>query len=168
MYFVDAVFGMSYIYILKSKLWKLIVPNGKRLVVTGPDPHPIEVGVEVLPRAITYEDADIIMAYNMIEESVGGRSHIWIVSDDTDVLIMITHQLQARTNNMPATVNVTMEACSVRKTVMDVIINPIIKYLSSMLQSYQIYWQHVLLQVARQILLWWLLAKQLFSNACRH
>ena len=76
MYFVDAVFGISYIYILKSKLWKLIVPNGKRLVVTGPDPHPIEVGVEVLPRAITHEDADIIMVYHMIEESVEGRSHI--------------------------------------------------------------------------------------------
>ena len=124
MYFVDAVFGIWYIYILKSKLWKLIVPNGKRLVVTGPDPHPIEVGVEVLPRAITHEDADIIMVYHMIEESVEGRSHIWIVSDDTDVLIIITHQLQARTNNMPATVNVMMEACSGRKTVMDVIINP--------------------------------------------
>ena len=51
----------------------MIVPNGKRLVVTGPGPHPIEVGVIVLPRAITHEDADIIMAYNMIEESVGGR-----------------------------------------------------------------------------------------------
>ena len=48
----------------------------KTLRVTGPDPHTIEVGVEVLPRAITHEDADIIMAYNMIEESVGGRSHI--------------------------------------------------------------------------------------------
>ena len=108
-------------------------------MVTGPDPHPIEVGVEVLPRVITHEDADIIMVYHMIEESVEGRSHILIVSDDTDVLIIITHQLQPRTNNMPATVTVMMEACSGRKTVMDVIINPIIKYCSSMLQSYQMY-----------------------------
>ena len=58
------------IRLLDKHLWKLIVPNGKRLVVTGPDPHPIEVGVEVLPRAITHEEADIIMAYKLIEESV--------------------------------------------------------------------------------------------------
>ena len=64
------------IRLLVKHLGKLIVPDGKRLVVTGPDPHPIEVGVEVLPRAITHEEVDIIMAYNMIEESVGGRSPI--------------------------------------------------------------------------------------------
>ena len=32
-----------------------------------------QVGVAVLIRAITYEEADIIMAYNIIEESVGGQ-----------------------------------------------------------------------------------------------
>ena len=43
-------------------------------MVTGPDPHPIEVGLGVLPSAITYEEADIIMAYTIIEaESVGGQ-----------------------------------------------------------------------------------------------
>ena len=65
------------IRLLVKHLWKLIVPNGKRLVVTGPDPRArLMLGVEVLPRAITNEEADIIMAYNMIEESVGGRSPI--------------------------------------------------------------------------------------------
>ena len=55
----------------------------------------------------------------MIEESVGGHSPNRIVSDDTDVLIIITHQLQPRTNNLPAIVKVTMEACSGRHTVID-------------------------------------------------
>ena len=76
--------------------------------------------LEFSPRAITHDEADIIMAYNMIEESVGGHSPIRIVADGTDVLIIITHQLKPRTNNLPATVNVTMEACSGRHTVIDV------------------------------------------------
>ena len=65
------------IRLLVKHLCKLIAPNGKSLVVTGPDPRArLMLGVEVLPRAITNEEADIIMAYNMIEESVGGRSPI--------------------------------------------------------------------------------------------
>ena len=91
-------------------LCKLIIPCGKRLVVTGPYPHLIEVGVGILPRVITHDEADTIMAYNTIQESVGGQSPIRIVSDDTGVLIIITHQPHARTNNLPATVKVTMEA----------------------------------------------------------
>ena len=94
-------------------------------MVTGHDPHPIEVGVGALPTAITHEEAGIIMAYNMIEESVGGQSPIRIVSDDTGVLIIITHQPQARTNKLPATVKVAMEACSGRHKVIDV--NAIVK-----------------------------------------
>ena len=98
------------IRLLVKHLCKLIVPPGKRLVITGPDPHPIEVGVGALPTAITHEEADIIMVYHMIEESVGGHSPIRVVSDDTDVLLILAHHLQARTNNLPATVKVTMEA----------------------------------------------------------
>ncbi len=63
---------------------------------------------------MTHEEADIIMVYNMIEVSVGGLSPIRVVSDDTDVLIILMHQLQARAYNLPATVKVTMEACSGR------------------------------------------------------
>ena len=76
--------------------------------------------LEFSPRAITHDEADIIMAYNMVQESVGGLSPIRIVSDDTDVLIIITHQLQPRTHNLPANVKVTIEACSGRHTVIDV------------------------------------------------
>ena len=114
------------IHLLVKHLCKLIVPCGKRLVVTGPYPHVIEVGVGILPRAITHEEAGIIMAYNMIEESVEGQSPIRIVYDDTDrVLIIIMHQPQVRTNKLPATVKVTMEACSGRHKVIDV--NAIVK-----------------------------------------
>ena len=43
-------------------------------MVTVPGPYPIEVGVGGLPRAVTHKEADIIMAYNIIEESVGGQN----------------------------------------------------------------------------------------------
>ena len=61
---------------------------------------------------MTHEEADIIMAYNTIEVSFVGHSAIRVVSDDTDVFIILMHQLQARAYNLPATVKVTMEACS--------------------------------------------------------
>ena len=61
------------IRLLAKHMCKLIVPYGKRLVVTWPGPPPIEVGVGVLPRYITHEEAEIIMTYNIIEESVGGQ-----------------------------------------------------------------------------------------------
>ena len=113
------------IHLLAKHLGKLIVQYGKCLVVTGPDPHLIEVGVGILPRAITHEEAGIIMAYNTIEESVGGQSPIRIVSDDTGVLIIITHQPQAGTNKLPATVKVTLEACSGRHKI--IAVNAIVK-----------------------------------------
>ena len=84
--------------------------NTLRLAVTGPEPHPLKFVLEFSPRAMTHEEADIIMAYNMIEVSVGGHSPIPVASDD----IIIMHQLQARAYNLPATVKVTMEACSGR------------------------------------------------------
>ena len=61
------------IRLLVKHLCNLMVPYGKRLVVTWPGPHPIEVGVGVLPRAITHDEADTIMAYDIIEESDGGE-----------------------------------------------------------------------------------------------
>ena len=88
----------------------------------------IDVGVGVRPRAITHEEAEIIMAYNMMEESVGGQTPIRIVSDDTYVLIITTHQLQVRTNNLPATENVTMEVCSGRHTV--IVVNAVVQHCS--------------------------------------
>ena len=53
---------------------------------------------------MTHEEADIIMAYNMIDVSVRVHSPIRVVSDDTDVLSITMHQLQARAYNLPATV----------------------------------------------------------------
>ena len=118
------------------------------LSVTGPGPHLIEVGVGILPRAVTHDEADTIMAYNTIEESVGGQSPIRIVSDDTGVLIIITHQLHARTNNLPATVKVTTEACSGRHTVID--LNAIVQQHAAVISNKL---EHMLLQGATQILL---------------
>ena len=150
------------IWLLVKHLCNLIVPFGKRLVVTGPDAHPIEVGVGALPRAITHEEADIIMVYHMIEESVGGHSSIRVVSDDTYVLLIFAHHLQARTNNLPATVKVTMEACSGRHTVIDV--NAIVQQHSAVVPN--LLAAHALTGCDTTFL-WPILAKQLFSNACR-
>lgn len=46
------------------------------------------------------------MVYHMINEAIKGRSPIKIVSDDTDVLVIIAHHLYTRTKNMPDTVQV--------------------------------------------------------------
>ena len=48
------------------------VPEGKQIIVTGPDPHPVEVGIGPTNLPITHEEADVLMAYHMMEEISNG------------------------------------------------------------------------------------------------
>lgn len=58
------------------------------------------------------EDADVMIVYHMINEAAAGHSPIRIICDGTDVLLILAHHLQARTNDIPATVQVSIEECS--------------------------------------------------------
>ncbi len=100
------------------------VPVGKRMVVTGPELNPIEVGVGAQEVEVKHEEADVMIVYHMINEAAAGHSPIRIVCDDTDVLIL-AHHLHARTNDIPETVQVSMEECSRNHAIISV--NNVIK-----------------------------------------
>ena len=59
---------------------------GQRVIVTGPDPHPIVVGVGPRDQPVDHEEADVLIAYHMLQEAKIGQTTIKVVSDDTDVL----------------------------------------------------------------------------------
>jgi len=47
----------------------------------------------------THEEADIIMEYHMIQKAATGHCPISMVSDDTDVLLVLVHHLHSFNNN---------------------------------------------------------------------
>ena len=60
------------------------------------------------------------MAYHMIQEAATGHSPISVVSDDTDVFLILVHNLLAHVNSLPNSIQVTMEGCSRSHTIIDV------------------------------------------------
>ena len=85
-------------------------------------PHPVQVGIDEWQTPITHEEADVIMAYHMIQEAVAGYFPISIVSDDTDVLLILLHHLHTHVNNLPHRIQVAMERCSGSHAIIDVIV----------------------------------------------
>jgi hypothetical protein len=69
-----------------DRLCSVQVPTGKRVIITGPEPYP---GVGKWQTPVTHEEADVFMAYHMIQETAAGHSPIRVVCDDTDVLILV-------------------------------------------------------------------------------
>ena len=113
------------IQLVVDKLLSTEIPHGKRVIVTGPDPRPVEVGDGPQPTTITHEEADIIMVHHMVKEAMSGHSPIQIVSDDTDVLLLLVHHLNIYLGSLPCTVRVFMESCSGNRAVIDV--NEVVK-----------------------------------------
>ena len=56
----------------------------------------------------------------MIKEAAAGHSPIRVVSDDTDVLLILVLHLHAHANNLPHSIEVTMEESSGNHTIINV------------------------------------------------
>ena len=108
------------IKLIVEKLRLQQVPEGKKVIVTGPEASPIDIGTGVQEKPVTHEEADVLLAYHMINEAVAGHSPIKVVSDDTDVLVILAHHMYMHTNNMPDAIEVFMESCSGNSSVIDV------------------------------------------------
>jgi len=100
------------IQVIVDRLCAFQIPHEKRVVVTGPEPHPIQVGNGEWQTPITHEEADVIMEYHMIQESTAGHSPISMVSDDTDVLLILVHHLHTHADSWSHSIQVMMEGCS--------------------------------------------------------
>jgi len=111
---------MQVIQMIVDRLCLVQIPHGKRVVVTGPEPHPVQVGIGKWQTPITHEEADVIMAYHMMQEAEAGHSPISVVSDDTDVFLILVHHLHAHVNSLPHNIQVTMEGCSRSHAIIDV------------------------------------------------
>ena len=62
------------IQLIVGQLRFVQIPDGKHVIITGPDPLPINVGEAAQQTAVTHEEADVIMAYHMIKMVVTGLS----------------------------------------------------------------------------------------------
>ena len=113
------------IRLIVNKLCSMSFPSGKQVIITGPDPEPVEVGVGPRLTKITHEEADVIMVYHMIDEALKGRSRIRVVSDDTDVFLILCYHLHMLTNKLPKDTQISMEAVSSGRSVIS--INDVVK-----------------------------------------
>ena len=78
------------IELLVASLMKIEVSDMHQLIVTGPEPAPIEVGKGKWCCDITHEEADVSMVYIVIREATAApHSHIRVICDDTDVLVLL-------------------------------------------------------------------------------
>jgi hypothetical protein len=92
-----------------------------KLVVTGSNPVPQEIYKEnCTPRQdirSTHEEADIIIAQQVIAACQNGSSSIKVVSDDTDVFILLLHYYHTL---LPSTCQLLMEGTSSKRSVIDI------------------------------------------------
>ena len=86
----------------------------ERVIIMGPDSRPIEIGVGPRQTGVIHEEAVAIMIYHMINEALKGHSRIGVVSDGTDVFLLLSYHLQIRTNNIPEHTQVSMGTVSGR------------------------------------------------------
>ena len=77
------------IQVIVDRMSALQPSPDERIIVTGPDLRPFHIGVGSLDTAIVHEEADVLMAFHMIEEAKTGQPAIKVVSDDTDVLVTL-------------------------------------------------------------------------------
>lgn len=104
----------------KEQLIKMIVhrlctiqpPPATDVVITGPDPHPIHIGSGLQETPLYHEKAVVLMAFHVIHESSLGRTNIRVVSDDTDVLVILAHHLYKKTKGLSQDVTLTIESCA--------------------------------------------------------
>ena len=70
-------------------------PEKNKLVVTSNDPIPFEISdgviVQRLDMRTTHEEADVIIAQQVVKLAESGNSSIKVVCDDTDVLVLLVH-----------------------------------------------------------------------------
>ena len=94
------------IQMIVDKLCSAQILHGKCVVITDPEPHPVQVGIGEWQTSITHEEADVIMAYHVVQEARAGHSPIRVISDDTDVLLILVNHLHAHVNSLPHSVQV--------------------------------------------------------------
>ena len=94
-----------------------------KLVVTGRDPVPVEIShIMTIHREDlrnAYEEADVIIIHQMLSivESSTNDINISIISDDTDVFVLLVHFYH---NMIHLTCRVTMEATSKERKSIDI------------------------------------------------
>ena len=103
----------------EDRLFHLRSTGDHKLVVTGEDPCPIEVQNE--EKRIRYdletyqEEADIIIVQHVLK-CVGEAQSISVISDDTDVFVLLLHHYQMAGLVVP----LTMESPSKERAILDI------------------------------------------------
>ena len=91
-----------------------------KLVVTGENESPIEIHKSVTIKRVdlktTHEEADNILAHHMVAAAQENQKGVSVVSDDTDVFVLLLHHYKAQNLSLP----VVMESPIKERAVIDI------------------------------------------------
>ena len=80
-------------------------PVYTKLVVTGETESPIDIHKSVTIKRVdlktTLEEADHILAHQMVATAQENQKGVSVVSDDTDVFVLLLHYYQEQTLSIP-------------------------------------------------------------------
>ncbi|KAL8571528.1 hypothetical protein ACOMHN_056823 [Nucella lapillus] len=111
------VLNMTYnkkqlIQLIVDRLCAMQPPLGTDVVITGSDPQPVHMGSGLKEPPLHHEEADVLMACHIINEASSGHTTIKVISDDTDVLVILAHHMHKQTGGLSNHVALFMESCS--------------------------------------------------------
>ena len=89
------------IQMIIHRLYSMQPPPATDVVITGPDPHPIHICSGLQQAPLYHKEADVLMAFHVINDFSLGQRNIRVVSDDTDVLIILVYHLYMKTKGLP-------------------------------------------------------------------
>ena len=95
-------------------------PKDQKVIVTGLNPQPIELGLGPQIIELRHEEADVSIVYHLLHEASQGNSPITVLSEDTDVLVLLLHHVHALNCNLPSTIEVRMQSLSSGRSIIDV------------------------------------------------
>ena len=102
------------INIISDELLAVHVDELHRLIITGPQPAAVEVGLGTWGSTTTHEEADVNMVFIAIKEAAFHPSfHVRIICDDTDVLALLAYHM----NDLNINTDISMQACSGQRNV---------------------------------------------------
>ena len=67
-----------------------------------------------------HEETDVLMACHGISEASSGHTTIKVISDDSDVLVILAHHMHKQTGGLSSHVALSMESCSSNHIVISV------------------------------------------------
>ena len=121
------------------RLGSIHAPSNTDVVITGPDLYPIHIGSGRLQESPLHHEADVLIAFHVINETSLGQRNIRVACDDTDVLGILAHHLYVYMQTKGLShISLSIKSCTSRHSIISVndVVNKYATILPSLLTAH--------------------------------